>query len=157
MLREGGSFVGGIAPRRVAGIAGALAALLVTLGAVSPAHASPDTLKRSVSNILFGPFDIVFSPVVGSQTVYRNIQDINDSMWVRVFYAVPGVAWNTTLVMGSGIIRCMTGLIEFVPGLGLLPFEADLDPLFSPVEKADALVDEDTPVLHIKFGVNYVD
>jgi hypothetical protein len=38
-----------------------------------------------------------------------------------------------------------------------LPFEADLDPLFSPVEKSDALVDEETPVLNVKFGVNYVD
>lgn len=143
--------------RRVSGMATALVALLFGLVAAPPASASPETLKRSVSNILFGPFDIVFAPVVGSQTVYRNIQDIDDSMWVRVAYVVPGVVWNTTLEMGSGIIRCFTGLLEFVPGLGLLPFEADLDPLFSPVEKADALVDQDTPVLNIKFGVDYVD
>jgi hypothetical protein len=149
--------VHGVRSRRVSGILGALAALLVGLVTAFPAHASPETLKRSVSNIIFGPFDIVFSPVVGSQTVYRNIQDIDDSMWVRVVYVVPGVVWNTTLTMGSGIIRCMTGLIEFVPGLGLLPFDADLDVLFAPAEKADALVDEDTPVLNIKFGVNYVD
>ena len=141
--------------RRVSGMA--QVALLLGLVAAPPASASPETLKRSVGNILFGPLDIVFAPVVGSQTVYRNIQDIDDSMWVRVAYVVPGVVWNTTLEMGSGIIRCFTGLIEFVPGLGLLPFEADLDPLFSPVEKADALVDQDTPVLNIKFGVDYVD
>ncbi|TFG92350.1 MAG: hypothetical protein E4H11_09545 [Myxococcales bacterium] len=147
----------GVRSRRVSGIAGALVALLFAVVAAAPAQASPETLKRSVSNILFGPFDIVFSPVVGGQTVYRNIQDIDDSMWVRVVYVVPGVVWNTTLEMGSGIIRCMTGLIEFVPGLGLLPFDADLDVLFAPAEKADALVDEDTPVLNIKFGVNYVD
>ncbi len=147
----------GVRSRRVSGIAGALVGLLLALVAAAPAQASPETLKRSVSNILFGPFDVVFSPVVGSQTVYRNIQDIDDSMWVRVVYVVPGVVWNTTLTIGSGIIRCMTGLIEFVPGLGLLPFDADLDVLFSPAEKADALVDEDTPVLNIKFGVNYVD
>ena len=132
-------------------------ALLLALVAASPAQASPETLKRSVSNILFGPLDIVFAPVVGSQTVYHNIQDIDDSMWVRVAYVVPGVVWNTTLEAGSGIIRCMTGLIEFLPGLGLLPFKADLDPLFSPVEKSDALVDQETPVLNVKFGVNYVD
>ena len=135
----------------------ALVALGIALAAASPASASPETLKRSMSNMLFGPLDIVFAPVVGSQTVYRNIQDIDDSMWVRVFYLLPGVAWNTTLEAGSGIIRCFTGLLEFVPGLGLLPFEVDLNPLFSPVEKSDALVDVETPVLNIKFGVNYVD
>jgi hypothetical protein len=149
--------VGGISSRRASGAAAALVAALLALVAASPAQASPETLKRSVGNIIFGPVDIVFSPVVGSQTVYHNIQDIDDSMWVRVVYLAPGVVWNTTLEMGSGIIRCMTGLIEFVPGLGLLFFDADLDPLFSPVEKADALVDEETPVLNVKFGINYVD
>jgi hypothetical protein len=135
------------------------AALLVSAGllAATPAAASPETLKRSMSNMLFGPLDIVFAPVVGSQTVYRNIQDIDDSMWVRVVYVLPGVAWNTTLQAGSGIIRCMTGVIEFLPGLGLLFFEADLDPLFAPPEKADALVDRETPILDVKFGVDYVD
>jgi hypothetical protein len=143
--------------RRTGALSGCLVALGLLLAPASPAAASPETLKRAVGNILFGPLDIVFSPVVGSQTVYRNVQDIEDTMWVRVVYLVPGVAWNTTLEMGSGIIRCMTGLIELLPGIGLLPFEADLDPLFAPPEKSDALVDLETPILHVKFGVNYVD
>jgi hypothetical protein len=141
----------------IPGIAAALGVLLGGLVAASSAQASPETLQRSVGNILFGPLDVVFAPVVGSRTVYTNIQDIDDSMGVRIAYVIPGVVWNTTLQAGSGIIRVMTGLIEFVPGLLLLPFEADLDPLFSPVEKSDALVDEDTPVLNIKFGVVYVE
>jgi hypothetical protein len=143
--------------RRARGLAASALALASTLAAAPPAGASPETLKRSVGNMLFGPLDIVFAPVVGTQTVYRNIQDIDDSMWVRVVYVLPGVAWNTTLQAGSGIIRCMTGVIELLPGLGLLPFEADLDPIFAPPEKADALVDRETPVLDVKFGVNYVD
>lgn len=143
--------------RRAPGLAAALVALALGAGLAAPAAASPETLKRSVGNILFGPFDTAFSPVVGSQTVYRNIQDIDDSMWVRVAYVVPGVVWNTTLHAGCGIIRTMTGIIEFLPGLGLLFFETDLDVLFSPADKSDALVDVETPVLDIKFGVNYVD
>jgi hypothetical protein len=143
--------------RRTPALAAALIALGLGLAGPPPAAASPETLKRSLSNMLFGPVDVVFSPVVGTQTVYRNIQDIDDSMWVRVVYLLPGVAWNITLEAGSGLIRCMTGVIEFLPGLGLLPFEADLDPIFAPAEKADALVDVDTPVLTVKFGVNYVD
>ena len=143
--------------RPVRGLQAALFALVGALAAASPAGASPETLKRSMSNMLFGPLDIVFAPVVGTQTVYRNLQDIDDSMWVRVVYVLPGVAWNTTLQAGAGIIRCMTGVIEFLPGLGLLPFEADLDPIFAPAEKADALVDKDTPILNVKFGIDYVD
>ena len=76
---------------------------------------------------------------------------------MRVFYVIPGVAWNTAIQIGGGLIRTVTGAIEFVPGLFLIPFEADMDPLYAPVERADALVDEETPVLNIKFGVNYVD
>lgn len=158
--RPEGVFVNRVRSRpvpRIPGLAAALLALLAGLAAAPPAEASPETLKRSVSNILFGPLDVVFAPVVGSRTVYHNIQDIDDSMGVRIAYVIPGVVWNTTLQAGSGIIRVFTGLLEFVPGLGLLPFEADLDPLFSPVEKSDALVDEDTPVLNVKFGVTYVE
>ena len=33
--------------------------------------------------------------------------------------------------------------------------EADLDPLYDPVERGEALVDVQTPPLNIKFGVNY--
>ena len=135
----------------------AAAALALGLGAAAPAGASPETLKRSVGNILFGPLDIVCAPIVGPRTVFKNVQDIEDSMWVRVAYIVPGIVWNTTLEAGSGIIRTMTGLIELLPGIGLIPFKADLDPLFSPVEKSDALVDQETPVLNIKFCIDYVD
>lgn len=144
-------------PRPALRLRVALAALAAPLLASAPASASPETLKRAVGNIVFGPFDVVTAPVVGSRLVYQNLQDIGDSMWVRVAYAVPGVVWNTTAHAGCGIIRTMTGIIELVPGIGLLPFEADLDPLFSPADKQDALVDVETPVLDIKFGVQYVD
>ena len=48
------------------------------------------------------------------------------------------------------------GRLELVPGLGLLFFDADLDPLYGPIERNEALVDLETPPLKIKFGVNYV-
>jgi hypothetical protein len=143
--------------RRASTLGASLVALALCAGLAAPAAASPETLKRSVANIIFGPFDTAFSPVMGSKTVYSNIQDIDDSMGVRIAYVLPGVVWNTTLHAGCGIIRTMTGIIEFLPGLGLLFFETDLDPLFSPADKSDALVDVETPVLDIKFGVNYVD
>jgi hypothetical protein len=44
-----------------------------------------------------------------------------------------------------------------VPGLVLLPFETDLDPIYALPERQDALVDIETPVLYFKFCINYVD
>lgn len=132
-------------------------ALMLSLALAGPAAASPETFKRGLGNVLFGPIDIALSPVVGSMAVYNNIQDVDDTLGVRVFYVVPGLVWNTFIGMGGGLVRILAGAFELVPGVFLIPFEADLDPLFAPVERSDALVDEELDLIHVKFGVNYVD
>jgi len=133
------------------------AALLLTCAVASPALASPETLKRSVSNILFGPLDFALGPVTGARSVYNNLRDIDDTMGVRVAYAVPGVVWNSAMQMSGGVLRLITGVIELVPGLFLLPFEADMDPLLAVVDRADALIDEEYDFMPVKIGVSYVD
>jgi prolipoprotein diacylglyceryltransferase len=135
--------------------AGAAALLLLFLA--SPAAASSETLKRSISNMLFGPTDIALGPIVGARSAYYNVQDVDDTMGVRVVYLVPGVAWNGAMCMAGGVLRTMTGLIEFIPGLILLPFESDMDTMFAPPERASALIDEETDLMPIKIGINYVD
>ena len=137
---------------RTVGVAALLPALLLI---ASPGEASPETLKRSVSNILNSPFDFVLSPVVATNTIYNNLRDIDDSLGVRVAYTVPGILWNTGVQASASVVRCFTGVLEFVPGLGLVFFEADLDPLFAPPYRGQALIDYDTPPLYIKFGVDY--
>jgi hypothetical protein len=139
------------------GLVALAAAVLLTGAVASPAAASPETLKRSVTNIVFGPLDMILGPVVGTQAVYRNLQDIDDTMGVRVAYAVPGVVWNSMMEMSGGALRTFTGVLELIPGIVLLPFETDLDPLFAPVERSDALIDEEYDFISIKIGVNYVD
>jgi len=133
------------------------AGVVLVAGLAGPASASPETLKRSVSNILMGPLDVVFTPVVAANSVYNNLQNVDDTMGVRVFYALPGYVWNMGVQIGAGTVRVLAGAIEFLPGLGLLFFDADLDPLFSPVEKSAALVDFDTPPLNFKFGITYTE
>jgi hypothetical protein len=139
--------------RRFAGI-GAL--MTLALAVASPASASPETLKRSAGNILFAPLDIVLAPVVAGQIIYTNLREIDDSRWVRIVYPVPGYFWILGVEIGGSILREVAGLIELLPGLGLLFFDADLDPLYHPVELGDALVDAETKVLNVKFGVNYI-
>ena len=124
-------------------------------GAARPAAASPETLKRSVSNMTMAPLDAVFSPYVSAKNVYNNLQNVDDTMAVRVAYLIPGYAWDLGVQISAASIRAIAGAIEFLPGLGLFFFDADMDPLFSPVEKSPALVDWDTPPLNFKFGLTY--
>ena len=138
--------------RRWVGIASALG---LALSVASPAAASPETLKRAVGNIIFAPLDLVFAPAVAGKIIYTNMRDIDDSQWVRIVYPIPGFFWVTGVTIGGGIIREITGLIELLPGIGLAFLEADLDPLFAPIERGEALVDVETEVLNIKFGMNY--
>ncbi len=134
----------------------ALVAATLTLLASTPASATPETLKRSVGDILFAPLDIAASPVTAGKALYTNLREIDDARWKRIVFPIPGYLWILGVQIGGGAIREITGLLELLPGLGLLFFDADLDPLFGPAERNDALVDLETPPLNIKFGVNYV-
>lgn len=134
-----------------------LLVLILALLVASPAGATPDTLRRSVGNILMAPLDFVLAPYVATKAVVNNVRDIDDTTGVRVAWFLPALVWNTGMQLGGAMLRELAGLIEFVPGLGLVPFEADMDPLYAPAERSEALVDIETTPLWIKFGVNYVD
>ena len=126
------------------------------LGWGAPTLASPATLKRSLSNITQAPLDLILSPMVGVLSVVTGMNDQADPVAVRVVFAVPGVIWNTGVIVGASVIRFVTGGLEFAPGVLLLPFEADLDTLFSAVDSAGALVEMETPCcIDVKFGLNY--
>jgi hypothetical protein len=120
------------------------------------ANASPETLKRGVSNILNSPLDLVLSPMSSAIGMTTKMRDVKDSVAIRVFFALPGYIWYTGVNVGASVIRAVTGMLELVPGILLLPFDADLDPLFDAVENAGALVEVETPCcIYIKFGIDY--
>jgi hypothetical protein len=131
--------------------------LALALLVASPAGATPETFKRSIGNLTMAPLDLVLSPYTGPRAVVVNIQDIEDTRGVRIGYFLPGLVWNTGLYMGTAMLRGVVGLLEFLPGIGLFFFDADLDPLFPPPERLDALVDVETPVIYLKFGVYYAE
>jgi hypothetical protein len=137
----------------------AFAAALLALGLLAlpaaPADASPQTLKRSVENLTQWPLDVATAPVVSAWTIQRNMRDIGDSTAVRIFYPLPGFAWNTMVQIGAGVLRGVSGCLELVPGIVLLPFEADLDPLFDPSLDNEALVDWQNGIYDVKFAVDY--
>ncbi|HVH06448.1 MAG TPA: hypothetical protein VNE71_10670 [Myxococcota bacterium] len=123
--------------------------------AAAPAGASPQTIKRSVENLTQAPIDIAASPVVSGVTIYRNITNIGDTLAVRIFYPIPGFAWNTMVNIGAGVLRGVTGVMEFVPGLILIPFDADIDPLFDPAEDNEGLVHWENGIYDVNAAIDY--
>jgi hypothetical protein len=134
---------------------GIVSALGLAFAMASPASASPETLKRSLGNIIFAPLDIVLAPAAAGKIIYTNMREIEDSQWVRIVYPIPGFVWVTGVTIGGGILREVSGLLELLPGIGLAFMEADLDPIFAPVERGEALVDVETVAINVKFGMNY--
>jgi hypothetical protein len=119
------------------------------------AEASYRTLARSVSNMLFGPLDIALSPIVAFKGEIEKMQDVDDTTGVRVAYAVPGYFFYTGVVIGAGVIRTVTGALELVPGIVLLPFKTDMDPLMTPVADAPALFEYENEYFPVRFGLDY--
>lgn len=130
-------------------------ALAFTVLAASPMAATPDTLKRSIENITQFPLDFALAPVVAAQSVYTNMNDIGDSPGVRLFYPIPGFFWNSFVQGGAAILRGITGVIEFLPGLALLFTDAELDPIFDIADDQEGLVDYETDFFYVKFGISY--
>src|SRR5574338_974718 len=141
-------------PARRALVACALFA--AALAAASPAQAGPDVLKRSVGNIVFAPIDMVLSPFVGAHTLYNNLRDVDDSLGVRVAYVPMGFAWNTGVQAMGAVTREISGLLELLPGIGLFFLEADMDPLFAPPERGNALMAIESDIFPVKIGVDYM-
>jgi hypothetical protein len=130
-------------------------ALILLIAA--PASAGRWTFQRAAGNILMAPLDLVLAPYVGTQTIVNNLQDIDDTTGVRIGWVVPGLVWNTGMQIGGALMRELVGLVELGPGLLLLPFEGEMDPLYAPPERSEALVDYETDYLWVKFGVRYTE
>ena len=143
-------------PLRARALLGLFGALCLVAAFASPAAATEATFKRAVSNLLCGPLDVALSPIVAPRAVYTNLRDIDDSTGVRIVWAVPGVAWNLAFNIGGGLLRTFTGALEIIPGVLLLPFETDMDPLFAPAERGSALIEEETHLGTLKIGINYM-
>jgi hypothetical protein len=134
-----------------------LVALGLALLAAGSAGATTTVIKRSFENMPQGVVDAALSPITAGRSVYNNMTTIEDTMPVRVAYAVPGYAWNVMCNFGGGVIRSITGLMELPAGLVLLFSDADMEPLFDPAEDNSALLtfDEYEDIYRVKLGVDY--
>jgi hypothetical protein len=136
------------------GVAWVLACALFCLVA-SPSGATPATLKRSIENLTQWPLDAALAPVTSGVSVYRNMQTIDDSTAVRVFYPLPGYVWNVIVIWGASALRGVAGVLELGPGVVLLFTDADLSPIFDIPGKNPGLVNFETGIYDFNFAIDY--
>jgi len=136
----------------------ALAALVAALVATAPgvSQAGPKTLTRSVQNLLFFPFDIALTPFVASKITWDNWRSSDDTKAVKYGYALFAPIWNISISAGASVIRGVAGALELLPGLALLPFEAEMNPIFDLPETQPAWVDQGNDHFKVRFGINYL-
>lgn len=134
-----------------------LAAAVLGIGLAGSASATTDVIQRSLENMPQGIVDALLSPYTSGVSVYNNMTTIQDTTAVRVAYLVPGYAWNVMCNFGGGLIRTLTGVLELPTGMVLLFSDAEMEPLFDPVEDAEAafLYDQFEDVYRVKLGVFY--
>ena len=134
-----------------------LAAAVLSSGLAAPASATTDVIQRSFENMPQGLFDMALSPYTAGRTIYNNLTTIEDTPGVRVAYLVPGYAWNVMCNFGGGMVRSLTGVLELPAGLVLLFSDAEMEPLFDPVEDNSAVITYDAyeDVYRVKLGVDY--
>jgi hypothetical protein len=144
------------------------AAGLLAILAPATAQASPETLRRSLGNIIQSPIDVVLAPVIAGRTLVNNLHDIDDSRVIQIAYAGPGYLWLTGVQVGAAVLRGVSGCLELLPGIFLLPFDTDTDPLFDPADRGAAMVEYENPLAensvakwfpmvtwNVRFGVTY--
>ena len=155
--------------RMISRLSSTLAAIALVL-AIGPssAQASPETLRRSLGNLIQAPLDVVLAPVVAGRTLVNNLRDIDDTTAVRVVFAAPGFVWLAGVQAGAGVLRGVAGGIELIPGIFLMPFETDIDALYDPADRGAAMIEYENPLAendilrwiplvtwNVRFGVTY--
>ena len=148
-----------IAPARRACFAVVVLGLVASIVAAAPepASATTATIKRSAANLLLFPLDFALSPYVATKATYVSWKSSDDTKAVKYVYPVFGVPWMIAVNLGASCLRGLAGALELLPGLALIPFDADLDPIYDLSEDNPALYDSgEESAMRIKFGVDYV-
>jgi hypothetical protein len=132
-----------------------LVALLVA-AVPGESHAGAKTLARATQNLLFFPFDLALSPFVATKTTYENWKNSDDTKAVKYGYAIFAPIWGFGVQAGASVIRGVAGMLELLPGIVLLPFDGEMEPLYDLPETQPAWVDVGGEAFKMRFGVDYL-
>ena len=114
------------------------------------------TLVRSLQNLILFPFDVALSPIVGGKAIWEKWRDSDDTTAVKWGYAPFAPIWGISVQAGASVLRGVSGALELLPGLVLLPFDAEMDPLYDLAETQPALVDQEAGPVKFRLGVDYL-
>src|SRR5262245_47520538 len=139
--------------------------VLVVVGLVAvvgPVPAGADdraaTLQRAAGNIVGGAGDVVLTPVVSSRTLWDQGKAAGYKAPAMASLGLFGTAWMAPLNLATGLFRAWSGMIEVPIGLVELVTKSFTSwqppPLFD-VERDQAMVNYDNPVVPVKTGVYY--
>lgn len=143
---------------RIARRFASLAALVALLSTAAPdvSHAGVKTLTRATQNLLFFPFDLALSPFVASKITWDSWRSSDDTPAVKYGYALFAPIWNISIEAGASVIRGVAGFLELLPGIALVPFDAEMNPLYDLPESQPAWVDQGGDAFKVRFGINYL-
>jgi hypothetical protein len=139
---------------RTGWLAAGIALLVVSVPGVS--HARGKTAIRAVQNLVFFPIDFALSPFVGGKAIWEKWRDSDDTKAVKYGYAPFAPIWGISVQAGASVLRGVGGALELLPGLVLIPFDAEMDPLYDLPETQPALVDQEAGPVKVRFGVDYL-
>lgn len=140
--------------RRFVSLAGLVALLLAAAPGTS--HAGTKTLARAGQNLLFFPFDLALSPFTSAKITWDSWRSSDDTKAVKYGYALFAPIWSFSIEAGASVIRGVAGALELLPGLALLPFKGEMNPLYDLPESQPAWVDTGSDAFKVKFGINYL-
>ena len=140
--------------RRFVSLSFLVALLLAAAPGVS--HAGAKTLARSSQNLLFFPLDLALSPFVATKATWDAWRDSDDTKAVKYGYALFAPFWNFGIEAGASVLRGVAGMLELLPGIALLPFDGEMNPLYDLPMTQPAWVDTGSEAYKIRFGVDYI-
>ena len=132
-----------------------LTALVVLLVSAAPgaSHAGTKTLARPRRTVFFARLALrrvllrrSHGTAGGAATTAR-AQD---------GYALFAPIWNFSIEAGASVIRGVAGALELLPGIALVPFDAEMNALYDLPESQPAWVDQGSESFKVKFGINYL-
>jgi hypothetical protein len=133
----------------------ALLALMIT-AVPGTSHAGTKTVRRAVQNLLFFPFDIALSPFVATKITWDSWRSSDDTKAVKYGYALFAPIWSFSIEAGASVIRGVAGALELLPGIAMIPFGAEMNPIYDLPESQPAWVDTGSDAFKVKFGINYL-
>jgi hypothetical protein len=121
--------------------------LACSVAFASAAHASPDTLRLALEDLIIGSVDVAAAPVTAGVATVQNLPEVSDNGFLQALYVVPGWIGLTFLQSTQAVLRVAVGGLELIPGILLFPIPGvDVPESWNVFRRQDPLVEFYNPL-----------